>query len=556
MLNSKTRASQSLRRASIWETMPKAADRPSREVERHFNFNVLKKRMAAVNLRTERKLRPRLVRKISLSLGIKRVSLVSLDESCEKITQLNCTGFRGRTRDLNATSKVVRRVARERRPFICGNIEDFPEMVSPFSKNYRTPACAVLPLTFQNELVGVLCLSDLSSTQLQELSQRLGELESVCEQIAQLLYHWEFMRTEHPAAPSGRDERSRFFTLLDEFVENINLTWETENTVGVYSRLLSDIVPLKFWGMIFDPLDRGEEVMVCLADKTGDQEVDWLTSHLVRSWPKRPNLQKSEIERIRVIGEDMLVEDAAMDPDEGQRVELAPIYLDNNLFGLVGIVVPQSFSMTEDTRQFVKVLSHHLGTHIKKNYLMAANEEMDHLDRVTGLYNQRHFFTVLEREFERSTRYNVPFSVLFLDVDHFKDINDTYGVEEGYNVLREISRVLQMALRSTDHISRYSGERFVIALTETGLREAELVGNRIRRLIANHSFFIGAENLFIKVTASIGVTSFLDHRPRSVAQFIEFADTALYFAKRNGRNQVVSYTYVINLMMSDVDSQG
>jgi diguanylate cyclase (GGDEF)-like protein len=414
----------------------------------------------------------------------------------------------------------------------------------------------VLPLTFQNELVGVLCLSDLSATQLQELSQRLSELESVCEQVAQLLYHWEFMRTEHPAAPSGKDERSRFFSLLDEFVENINLTWETENTVGVYSRLLGDILPLKFWGMIFDPLDRAEEVMVCLAEKTGDQEVDWLTAHLVRSWPKRPNLQKSEIEHIRVVGEDMLVEDAALGPEEGQRVELAPIYLDNNLFGLVGIVVPQNFSISEDTRQFIKVLSHHLGTHIKKNYLMAANEEMDNLDRVTGLYNQRHFFNVLEREFERSTRYNVPFSLLFLDVDHFKDINDTYGVEEGYNVLREISRVLQMALRSTDHISRYSGERFVIALTETGLREAELVGNRIRRLIANHSFFISAENLFIKVTASIGVTSFLDHRPRSVAQFIEFADTALYFAKRHGRNQVVSYTYVINLMMSDVDSQG
>jgi two-component system cell cycle response regulator len=218
-------------------------------------------------------------------------------------------------------------------------------------------------------------------------------------------------------------------------------------------------------------------------------------------------------------------------------------------------VVTQDYSLSEESRQFIKVLSHHLGTHIKKNCLMAANQELEHTDKITGLYNQRHFFTVLEREFERSTRYNTPFSLLFLDVDHFKDINQTYGVEEGYNVLREISRVLQVALRSTDHISRYSGERFVVALTETGLRESEMVGNRIRRLIANHSFYIGAENIFIKVTASIGVASFLDHRPRTVAQFIEFADTALYFAKRNGRNQVVSYTYVVNLMMSDVDNQ-
>ncbi|OGK09997.1 MAG: hypothetical protein A2Y63_02020 [Candidatus Riflebacteria bacterium RBG_13_59_9] len=517
---------------------------------------MLKKRLAGINLRTERSLPARIVRKIALSLIIKRVSFVRYDPEAKRITQISSTGFRGRVHDLLATCKLVAKVVGDKRPFLCGNIEDFPVLVSPFSKNYRTPACAVLPLRFQDELVGVLCLSDLSGTQLQELSQRLSELESVTDQIGQLLYHWDFMRSEHAAAPSRKDEKGRFFSLLDEFIDNINVTWETENTVNVYTRLISDILPLRFWGMIYDPLDHGEEAAVCLAGKTSDQEVKWLVSHLLRSWPRRPNLQESELAEIRLIGEELLVETGAMAPEEGQRIELAPIYLDNNLFGLAGLVVPQTFSISEDTRQFIKVLSHHLGTHIKKNCLMAANEELDSVDRVTGLYNQRHFFNVLEREFERSTRYNVPFSLLFMDVDHFKDINDTYGVEEGHNVLREISRVLKVALRSTDNISRYSGERFVIALTETGLREAELVGNRIRRLIANHSFYISAENLFIKVTASIGATSFLDHRPRSVAQFIEFADTALYFAKRNGRNQVVSYTYVINLMMSDVDSKG
>jgi len=532
------------------------AERETREYsERHFNLSVLKKRLAGLNLRTERSLAPRIVRIVALSLGIKRVSLVRYDAEEKRITQLNYTGFKGHVSDLNATSKVVAKVVKDNRPFICGNIEDFPQLRSPFSKNYRTPACAVVPVRFQDEVVGTLCLSDLAATEVQELSQRQSELESVAYQIAQLVYHWEFMHGEHPSMPQKRDDRGRFFALLDEFVDSVNLTWETENTVDVYTRLLTDILPLRFWGMIYDPLDRGEQAAVCLLGKTGDQEVKWLLAHLLRSWPKRPNLQESELSEVRILGEELLEETGPIAPEEGQRVELAPIYLDNNLFRLVGLVVPQDFSISEDTRQFIKVLSHHLGTHIKKNVLMAVNEELDSLDRITGLYNQRHFFTVLEREFERSTRYNVPFSLLFMDVDHFKDINDTYGVEEGHNVLREISRVLKVALRCTDHISRYSGERFVVALTETGLREAELVANRLRRLIANHSFYISAENLFIKVTASIGVTGFLDHRPRSVAQFIEFADTALYFAKRNGRNQVVSYTYVINLMISDVESK-
>ncbi len=537
--------------------MAKGETRQPREgTERHFNFSGLKKRLAEVNLRTERNLAARIVRLVASSLDVTRVSLARYDVANGRITSINYIGFRGHAKAHTETCKLVDRVARYRRAFVCGNIEDFPELVSPFARSYKTPACAVFPLIFQDELVGVLCISDLSATQTQEISQRLGEIESVTEQVAQLIYHADFLRGERAPVTSRKDDRGRFFLLLDEFIENINLTWETENTVDVFTRLLTDILPVRFWGMIFDPLDRGEEAVVCLAGKTADQEVKWLVSHLMRSWPKRQDLQESDLAHLRVVGDDLLVETGGIAPEQGQRVELAPVYLDNNLFGLLGIVVPQEYNISEDTRQFIKVLSHHLSTHIKKNYLMTANEELDSKDRVTGLYNQRHFFNVLEREFERSTRYNVPFTLLFLDVDHFKDVNDTYGVEEGHNVLREISRILQVALRSTDHISRYSGERFVIALTETGLREAEMVANRLRRLVANHSFFIGVENLFIKVTASIGVTSFLDHRPRSVAQFIEFADTALYFAKRNGRNQVVSYTYVINLMMSDVESQG
>jgi diguanylate cyclase (GGDEF)-like protein len=523
--------------------------------DRHFNFSRLKKQLASVNLRTERDLWKRFVRKLALALGVHRVSLIQYDLEKGEIVQLNHTGFKGRVRDLNATKKIISKIAKQRRSFVCGNMEDFPHLMSPYAKNYRTPACAVVPLVFQEDLVGILCLSDLTATQLQELSQRLGELESVADQLAQLLYHWEFLHKERATYTKEVEDRGRFFHLLDDFIENINATWETENTLGVYARLLGDIMPYKFWGMIFDPLDKGEEVIVSLSCRTGDEEVKWLVSHLMKSWPKRPHLQESELSKLLVLGDEHLVEAPFTAPEQGQRIELAPIYLDNNLFGIIGLVVTQDYSLSEESRQFIKVLSHHLGTHIKKNCLMAANQELEHTDKITGLYNQRHFFTVLEREFERSTRYNTPFSLLFLDVDHFKDINQTYGVEEGYNVLREISRVLQVALRSTDHISRYSGERFVVALTETGLRESEMVGNRIRRLIANHSFYIGAENIFIKVTASIGVASFLDHRPRTVAQFIEFADTALYFAKRNGRNQVVSYTYVVNLMMSDVDNQ-
>ena len=193
--------------------------------------------------------------------------------------------------------------------------------------------------------------------------------------------------------------------------------------------------------------------------------------------------------------------------------------------------------------------------HIKKGLLMMQNQEMQTVDSLTGLYNERQFYKMMEREFDRACRYNVPLCLLIVDVDHFRDVNETYGFETGDMLLKEISAIIMENVRSTDFVSRYSGERFVVVLPETHNKNAEILANRLRRFVENNSFFISNTNVFIKVTVSIGVSSYLDHKPANLAQFIEFADTALFFSKRNGRNQVVGYSYVINLMMRDTDNE-
>ncbi len=527
-------------------------------VRGHFNLSLLQKHIATINLGEVRNLPVQVIRRLAVDLKVKRISIVEYDHIHQRITNISNIGFRIRGKDLNVSKLVVEKVAREREPFITDDIEAYPELLSPFHKNYRTPACAVVPINFQNELVGILCLSDLSGSQAEELRRRRLEFEAVAEQIGQLLFHWQFLQEEREEGYGPRiGERGRYFELLDEFIETINSVVDTESIVSAFSQLVRQSIPFKFWGMLFNPLDKGEEVIVSLAVRTSEDEVRWLVERFTEEWPKKMAKTTLSLSDVSILsGEELLIETGASEPEDSDKVEFFPIYLDNNLFGLIGIVNPASFDFTDETRQFVKVMSHHLGMHLKKNYLMVANQELEFQDNLTGLYNQRHFYYLLEREFERSMRYNVPFSLLFVDIDHFKDINDTYGFEEGDNILREISRIIIDNHRTTDLISRYSGERFVLALPETHLREAEMVANRLRRLIAGHTFYIASENIFIKVTASIGVASFLDHRPRSVAQFIEFADTALYFAKRNGRNQVISYTYVINIMMKDTESQG
>jgi len=537
-------------------------DRPGRTragpLRGHFNFSLLQKHLASINLSEARNLPLLAVRRIALDLHIRRVSIVNYSLRTDEIINICSVGFRIRGKELNLSKRVVQKVAREREPFITENIELQPELMSPFSRTYRTPACAVFPVQFQNELIGILCLSDLSAYDVEEIKRRRPEIEGVTEQIAQLLFHWEFLMEEKEDRPGVRiTERARGFQILDDFIESVNQVVETEATVSSFSSHLREYMPFNFWGMVFDPLGKGIEVAVSLVSKTSEEEVKWLVERLQAEWPSKLAKEPLGISEVSILsGEELLVEASSSVPGESEKIETFPIYLDNNLFGIIGIVVPISLDFSDESRQFVKVMSHHLGMHLKKNYLMMANQELEFQDKLTGLFNQRHFYYLLEREFERSVRYNVPFSLLFVDIDHFKDINDTYGYDEGDNILREISRIILDNHRSTDLISRYSGERFVLALPETHLREAEMVANRLRRLIAGHTFYIASENIFIKVTASIGVASFIDHRPRSVAQFIEFADTALYFAKRGGRNQVVTYTYVLNMMMKDTQTQG
>jgi diguanylate cyclase (GGDEF)-like protein len=158
----------------------------------------------------------------------------------------------------------------------------------------------------------------------------------------------------------------------------------------------------------------------------------------------------------------------------------------------------------------------------------------DH-DGLTGLYNRAYFERSLLTEFDRATRYQRELSVLLLDVDRFKHLNDTYGHPAGDRVLQQIASCLQISLRLSDQSARYGGEEFVVLLPETPLAKARLVAERIRRTVQRLPPTCLPEGL--EVTVSLGAAAMTpeDVHPREV---VARADQALYQAKRDGRNRV------------------
>lgn len=159
-------------------------------------------------------------------------------------------------------------------------------------------------------------------------------------------------------------------------------------------------------------------------------------------------------------------------------------------------------------------------------------------DELTGLANRRLFDTIAENEFPRAQRRGDPFSVLFIDLDHFKAINDTHGHPTGDKVLKEFSQRASEELREYDILARYGGEEFVALLRDARRDEALGVAERIREACRREPYEIGADNDAIRVSVSIGV-AVLSHDDRSFRQLMSRADRALYDAKNAGRDQVV-----------------
>jgi two-component system cell cycle response regulator len=165
--------------------------------------------------------------------------------------------------------------------------------------------------------------------------------------------------------------------------------------------------------------------------------------------------------------------------------------------------------------------------------------EMAITDALTGLYNRRYMESHLASLLEQAAARGKPLSVLVLDIDYFKAVNDTHGHDAGDDVLREFALRIRKSIRGIDLACRYGGEEFVVVMPETDMAVASAVAERLRRRIAAEHFQIelGARN--IEVTISIGIAG-LDSASDNAASILKRADQALYRAKRDGRNRVVA----------------
>jgi len=188
---------------------------------------------------------------------------------------------------------------------------------------------------------------------------------------------------------------------------------------------------------------------------------------------------------------------------------------------------------TEKKQALAKLEQIHLEIEQKQAELLSMNAtliELSETDKLTGLKNRRYFQEKLEEQLSNNEKSASPFSLLILDIDHFKKVNDTFGHQVGDEVLAQLAQLLKNQARSLDIVARYGGEEFVVILPETDQNEAKAIAEQLRQAVEQAKWQTG------RITVSVGIATAI--KTDNETTILQRADKALYASKENGRNQI------------------
>ena len=241
------------------------------------------------------------------------------------------------------------------------------------------------------------------------------------------------------------------------------------------------------------------------------------------------SMVRAQVGRIDRAGQaiDLEIEDAPW-----KTAFLVPVLEADAALGAVLLLYAQS--IPDDGIASATYLTRHLGLALRNLGKFAEVEDLVYLDDLTHLFNSRYLEMVLEKEFKSAAKAERPFSVLFLDLDYFKSINDTHGHVVGSKLLVEVSRVLKNCIRDNDVACRWGGDEYVVLLRGTDSGGALKVAERIRRAIESHRF-LAREGFSLSITTCIGVAAYPEHAAEKDT-LIDFADRAMYRGKKGTRN--------------------
>jgi len=414
---------------------------------------------------------------------------------------------------------------------------------------YQAIAFGAYYLGLQKGLILSLGVTTLYSIIISESSPQMPMVSF----LVRLYFAWGLAMAVGFVSNHSREAEQKLLKLLDTLnvrtteleqtqvqIENIHDTSRTLGEILNLEQLLAEILRIgdSLWGYaLFE--------IVLIDRETGALQIVASSRYgkSLQHDPPIPGKQDGVVGRVARSGAAERIVDVSSCPYyipglENARSELAvPMITHGRVIGVINAESKSLGNFSERDQKLVSILAGAAAMAVENARLHKQVSDLAVIDDLTGVFNYRYFSDRLAEEKRRSERYDLPLSLIMVDIDWFKRTNDTYGHEVGNVVLRELVGVIEECIRDTDRLCRYGGEEFIVILPQTNSMDAKIIGERIREKVDIHTFGGYAGIPKLRVTVSIGVTAYPDNG-LTTADLISAVDSALYRAKGSGKNQV------------------
>jgi len=417
----------------------------------------------------------------------------------------------------------------QNKPLILNNVSnDFPNFNQIPQSEHPILSWLGAPLTIKGEPIGILSLDAHEYDKFTPEHSRL--VTSFADQVSIALENARLYTEEVQSA-------ARFKTLY-EFGQTISANLQLEDMFPVIFEAVKKLMKTEYFSIAL--VDREKALIrdVFIFDRGEPVELETraiekgLFGKVIKEG--KPRLWHSFTrEMVAETGAVLVGND--LEEEISQSIIIVPLKTGT---GVIGVLSAQSYTpdmYSEVDMEALELLGANTAVAFENAQLFAKVQSMAITDDLTGLFNRRKFYDYATQEFERSRRYQRPLSVIMMDIDHFKRVNDTYGHAIGDQVLQGWARVIKSNLRQVDILARYGGEEFVILLPETPIDEALRTAERLRISASDAALPTRVGNM--SVTISLGVAS-LDDSCRNLEELLDRSDQAQYASKRTGRNKV------------------
>ncbi|MCU0606119.1 MAG: GAF domain-containing protein [Candidatus Edwardsbacteria bacterium] len=470
------------------------------------------------------KLLDSVVRVIREKLHYLKVAVLMVDAQTRSIYTGSQVGFQDdqhvEYRSVGGDS-LAGQVAERGEPMVVSEAHKDPRYVAV---DDRVHSAVAVPIKREGRVVGILNIEDSRSNAFADSDVKL--LTTLASQVSVAL------------------DNARLYEEAKRQINELSVLHDVSTTVGSTLKveaLLSQVCQIlqetfrypKISILLTDQERRQLELVASRGYRVGDQRL----GTLLRIG------QDGVTGMVAATGEPIIIEDVTTSSqyisiDGNTRSEIAvPLKLGGQMIGVINVESDNLGAFGSLDLRLLTTLAAQVAVAVENARLYEQTEQLAVTDGLTGIFNHRYFQEFFERELNRAKRYRHSLSLIMLDIDHFKQVNDSHGHPSGDRVLQQVAAVLRTQARDVDLVARYGGEEFMVVLPETRKREAMILANRIRVQVRDITFKDEHDRDLDRITVSLGVASFPEDGGTK-SDLIDYVDKALYRAKAAGRDQV------------------